>query len=126
MDGLRDAGTTDAPADAPVRRRLGHIGPPVAEPRAEPPPARDRDWPDHTPLAHPMPMPGLPAPHASAAPLAHSQAGDDDDLDPDDEAPPEGERLDSLAGELYDRIRDRLRRELLVDRERAVMLTDWR
>jgi hypothetical protein len=46
--------------------------------------------------------------------------------DPDDDPESGGEHLDGLAGELYDRIRDRLRRELLVDRERAVMLTDWR
>ncbi len=36
------------------------------------------------------------------------------------------ERLDGLAADLYDRIRDRLRRELLVDRERSLMITDWR
>jgi hypothetical protein len=36
------------------------------------------------------------------------------------------ERLDGLAADLYDRIRDRLRRELLVDRERSLLLTDWR
>ena len=34
--------------------------------------------------------------------------------------------MDELAGKLYDRIRGRLRTELLVDRERAGLLTDWR
>jgi hypothetical protein len=33
--------------------------------------------------------------------------------------------MDELAGKLYDRIRSRLRTELLVDRERAGLLTDW-
>jgi hypothetical protein len=40
---------------------------------------------------------------------------DTDDLD-----------LDELAGRLYDRLRSRLRMELLLDRERAGMLTDFR
>jgi hypothetical protein len=34
--------------------------------------------------------------------------------------------MDELAGKLYDRIRGKLRTELLVDRERAGLLTDWR
>jgi hypothetical protein len=34
--------------------------------------------------------------------------------------------MDELAGKLYDRIRSKLRAELLVDRERAGLLTDWR
>jgi hypothetical protein len=34
--------------------------------------------------------------------------------------------LDDLAGKLFGRIRSRLRRELLVDRERAGRLTDFR
>lgn len=34
--------------------------------------------------------------------------------------------LDELAGRLYDRVRSRLRLELLVDRERAGLLTDFR
>jgi hypothetical protein len=44
------------------------------------------------------------------------------------EAPAAGGELDvdDLARRLYDRIRDRLRRELLVDRERAGLLTDLR
>jgi hypothetical protein len=34
--------------------------------------------------------------------------------------------MDLLAGKLYDRIRGRLKTELLIDRERAGLLTDWR
>jgi hypothetical protein len=34
--------------------------------------------------------------------------------------------LDQLAAELYPRLRSRLRLELIVDRERAGLLTDWR
>jgi hypothetical protein len=36
------------------------------------------------------------------------------------------EAMDALAGKLYDRIRSRLKSELLVDRERAGLLTDLR
>jgi hypothetical protein len=38
----------------------------------------------------------------------------------------DGVELDELAARLYDRLRSRLRTELLVDRERAGMLTDFR
>jgi hypothetical protein len=34
--------------------------------------------------------------------------------------------MDDLSNRLYDRIRTRLRQELLVDRERAGLLTDFR
>jgi hypothetical protein len=34
--------------------------------------------------------------------------------------------MDELAGKLYDKIRTRLKSELLVDRERAGLLTDLR
>ena len=36
------------------------------------------------------------------------------------------QELDALAHELYDRLRSRLRMELLVDRERAGLVTDLR
>jgi hypothetical protein len=52
---------------------------------------------------------------------SQSQADDGDtliDLDDID--------MDDLAVRLYDRLRSRLRRELLVDRERAGLLTDFR
>ena len=39
---------------------------------------------------------------------------------------PEHLDLDQVAGALYDRLRTRLRRELLIDRERAGLLTDFR
>lgn len=56
-----------------------------------------------------MSSPGQPAPAASISPQK------------DDDA-----HLDELAGKLYDKIRSRLRNELLVDRERAGFLTDLR
>ena len=40
--------------------------------------------------------------------------------------PQSPEALDELAGRLYDRLRARLRDELLIDRERAGLLTDVR
>jgi hypothetical protein len=55
-----------------------------------------------------------PAPAAAAAAAPSAAAG---------ESPA---ALDELAGRLYDRIRARLRDELLIDRERAGMLTDVR
>jgi len=39
---------------------------------------------------------------------------------------PERIDLDELAVRMYDRLRTRLRQELLVDRERAGMLSDFR
>jgi hypothetical protein len=50
-----------------------------------------------------------PATPSTSAPEAHSD-----------------QAMDELAGKLYDRIRTRLRTELLVDRERAGLLTDLR
>jgi hypothetical protein len=49
---------------------------------------------------------------AAASSLGHQQAAEPD--------------MDELAGKLYDRIRTRLRTELLIDRERAGFLTDLR
>lgn len=66
---------------------------------------------------------------AHAVPESDEQVGDDDgeDTDADTSATAmTADRIDGLAGQLYDRIRDRLRQELLVDRERALMLTDLR
>jgi hypothetical protein len=54
-----------------------------------------------------------PASEAVSSPAASSHS--------DDET-----RMDDLAGKLYDKIRNRLRNELLVDRERAGFLTDLR
>ena len=39
---------------------------------------------------------------------------------------PSDRELDALAHQLYDRLRSRLRMELLVDRERAGLVTDLR
>jgi len=49
---------------------------------------------------------------AAASSLGHQQAAEPD--------------MDELAGKLYDRIRTRLKTELLIDRERAGFLTDLR
>lgn len=50
-----------------------------------------------------------PAAATTAAPAGHSE-----------------QEMNELAGKLYDRIRSRLKTELLVDRERAGLLTDLR
>ena len=105
------------------RRRVAHIGTPVAAPATPAPP-------EATAESEPAVTPHLPGAFASmranATVPAPAATGPDDEPDLDDEEPAGGDRLDAMAGELYDRIRDRLRRELLVDRERALMLTDWR
>ena len=84
------------------------FGVPAAAPPVEdaPPRAPRMDW-------DAAPPPDL----AGAVPDQVFDEPDEDDTD---------ERLDGLAADLYDRIRDRLRRELLVDRERSLMITDWR
>ncbi len=72
-----------------------------------------------------LPMPGAVPYLADDPPDAAPVPIDGDPVDElDDEY--DDERLNGLASDLYDRIRDRLRRELLVDRERSLMLTDWR
>jgi hypothetical protein len=60
---------------------------------------------------------GAAATHDPTRPVSDSGRPliDSDDLD-----------LDELAGRLYDRLRSRLRLELLLDRERAGLLTDFR
>jgi hypothetical protein len=78
--------------------------PPVAEPVAPPP----------TPAAPEPARPPAPAPVATSA--------------VPDETPIEVDRIDleALAARLYDRLRSRIRMELLIDRERAGLLTDFR
>jgi hypothetical protein len=63
------------------------------------------------PAAAPAARPESPADHNHA----EHRAVDTDDLD-----------LEELTARLYDRIRSRLRRELLLDRERAGLLSDFR
>ncbi|HEY4867158.1 MAG TPA: hypothetical protein VIK45_16785 [Candidatus Dormibacteraeota bacterium] len=63
----------------------------------------------------PAPAPSAGAPPAAGAAGAHGGGA----------APSEGE-LDDLAVRLYDRLRSRLRLELLIDRERAGLITDLR
>jgi hypothetical protein len=62
--------------------------------------------------------------------FAGAEPDADRDVDPDEDeltdATPGGDHLEELADHLYDKLRDRLRRELLVDRERSLTLTDWR
>ena len=55
---------------------------------------------------------GAPAPESSAASAGPHQASETE--------------MDELARKLYDRLRNRLKTELLVDRERAGFLTDLR
>jgi hypothetical protein len=52
--------------------------------------------------------------------------GMDDEADAANKEHDDAKHLDQLAGKLYGRMRDQLRRELLVDRERSLTLTDWR
>lgn len=59
------------------------------------------------PAASPRPEAGAPSGHGTAA-------------------PPSDQQLDDLAGKLYDRFRARFRMELLIDRERAGLITDLR
>jgi hypothetical protein len=67
--------------------------------------------------AEDSPAPALSAGAPSAAGAAGAHGGG--------AAPSEGE-LDDLAVRLYDRLRSRLRLELLIDRERAGLITDLR
>jgi len=81
-----------------------------------------------------------PSPGAAIVPSDMVQRAPDTDAPAMDASPPgasgatatataagDSEKdMDELAGKLYDRIRGRLRTELLVDRERAGLLTDWR
>ncbi|MCW2503565.1 MAG: hypothetical protein JWO79_1849 [Actinomycetia bacterium] len=130
----------EPPAATPTgpRRRLGRIGSPLPGDDAPP------DNPDPfsagpsaaTPFAPPSPaapprIGGMhPVPLAEDGEPLETDAMDGLDaevIEADAETPEHSpEHLDALATQLYDRVRDRLRRELLVDRERSVTLTDWR
>ncbi|MDQ1644302.1 MAG: hypothetical protein QOJ50_486 [Cryptosporangiaceae bacterium] len=130
----------EPPAANPTapRRRLGRIGSPLPGDDAPP------DNPDPfsagpsaaTPFAPPSPaapprIGGMhPVPLAEDGEPLETDAMDGLDaevIEADADAPEHSpEHLDALATQLYDRVRDRLRRELLVDRERSVTLTDWR
>ena len=76
------------------------------------------------------PDPGAPAGLAPSRPEHAVQRAEAEGASTGGAAPAPGgespEALDELAGKLYDRIRARLRDELLVDRERAGLLTDVR
>ncbi|WP_181043537.1 DUF4157 domain-containing protein [Actinokineospora auranticolor] len=61
-----------------------------------------------------------PKPKATPKPQQPDQAEDADEIDID------RLDLDELSTRLYDRLRSRLRMELLIDRERAGLLTDFR
>jgi hypothetical protein len=127
----------DIPAARPRQRRMGRIGEPLSGDDPDPEPAAA----PHTvsaPQSPPTPDPMVPTPSAR---VVGDTAHVDDDGDPiendvmngmDDEADAankehdDAKHLDQLAGKLYGRMRDQLRRELLVDRERSLTLTDWR
>jgi hypothetical protein len=79
---------------------------------AQPAPAADR-------VEQPAPAPA-PAPAQSAAEQAEEPYGRDRQLDLD------AIDLDVLSARLYDRLRSKIRLELLIDRERAGLLTDFR
>lgn len=68
--------------------------------------------------------PGATAPGHDGGPGVPGQASGP--MPPATKAMPQESDMDDLANKLYDRIRTRLKTELLVARERAGMLTDWR
>jgi hypothetical protein len=116
------------PNGAPAARPVAQAPPAVAPPPAPLPLVIARLPESPEAVAHAAPAPGpdaveLPAQLAqehegSVAPAAAGVA-----------AVPGGHsdrELDALAHQLYDRLRSRLRMELLVDRERAGLITDMR
>jgi hypothetical protein len=118
------------PADLPLAPRLTVIqratsGAAPAEPNGAVTAQRsswdepDSGVPSPTPAAGEPPAehPAFPATVGPAAQVGPARPG---------AAPQPGAELDELARRLYDRIRVRLRGELLVDRERAGLLTDLR
>jgi hypothetical protein len=83
------------------------VVPPVATEPAAPTAWAEAAWPAVQAV-------GEPAPGAGAHPGGGAAGAHSD------------QELDALAHELYDRLRSRLRMELLVDRERAGLVTDLR
>lgn len=83
---------------------------PVFGPTAGPAP-----WPGPVQAPGPPPVTGpVPGPHLAAGATPSGSAGQDDDP----------AALDRLSRLLYDRLRGQLTADLLVDRERAHLLTD--
>jgi hypothetical protein len=107
------AGTTAEHPTWPAAAALVLAGGTRTEPEPrQPPPATAPVPPPVAPVAEP--------PVAAPAPVATSAVPD--------ETPIEVDRIDleALAARLYDRLRSRIRMELLIDRERAGLLTDFR
>jgi hypothetical protein len=104
------AGRSVPPSDLPLVHPAPAPAPEQPAQRiAQPPVQRAEDPPAPPPAAAPPPSAsgGGPTPPASASPPAGG-----------------GQNLDELSRQLYDRIRDRLRAELRLDRERAGMASD--
>jgi hypothetical protein len=103
------------------RRRIGRLGAPRTTAPTASRSALDTENESPSPPAF-GPTPPSGPPGVVATPVDPDPDGDDEpDADEPDDAPPD---LDADA--LYDRIRDRLRHDLLIDRERAALLTDLR
>jgi len=121
-----------APPAAAVAAATGPFQVAPSTPRgtaAPPPPALAPSVPgpvfvNAAPAPAPAASPAFEAPAPVAAVAANSSAAGEDATAPGAAAPEVD--LDDLARRVYGRVRTRLRTELLIDRERAGLLTDFR
>jgi len=115
------------PGQAEAARAAMPLAPPVIIQRsAADPSAESPAWPAEPGASLQRAVPVDEAPAESAPPPAAAGAAATSSGSSAGSATTAETDLDQLAGRLYDRIRSRLRSELLVDRERAGVLTDWR
>jgi hypothetical protein len=115
----------EAAARSVIFAQAAATGAAQAEPAApEPVPARSDTAPQAAPVQQVEAVLQPPVPVVSPAPAPTPVTTS---TDPSDQ-PIEVERLDldQLAARIYDRLRTRIRMELLIDRERAGLLTDFR
>lgn len=100
-----------ASAESAQRTEL-ELGRPAAQPGPVTQPAVERT---EQPVPVPPPVPVQSAPEAAPEPYGRDRPLDLDAID-----------LDLLSARLYDRLRSKIRLELMIDRERAGLLTDFR
>ena len=101
-----------ATAESAQRTEL-ELSRPVAEPATAAAPAPVERTEQPVPVPPPVPAPSTPQPDPE--PYSRERQLDLDALD-----------LDVLSARLYDRLRSKIRLELMIDRERAGLLTDFR
>jgi hypothetical protein len=124
-----DPAPADAPANAPVERGLTFPSPAAgfAPPAQAPASSQSLPLMPSAPSPSQAPASGMQAAiadlTAAAAPAA-AAAAPSDGVPVTHEAPPLD--LDDLARRVYGQVRTQLRSELLIDRERAGLLTDFR